>query len=647
MLITQSNMYNSKYDYTYDTVDSFDTLNESIEYQPQMIPIIESQYGNLISIESIQEYAEDNGIEDIGYAINVVCESNGVDLNDLVFTVQEEDVISGYVDNSLLEEMVYNNIPLVMKPISKYSPTSIILDECLDYALDTGDYSLLESVLLNEENIGKDLIYKVMSRPGSSKEDIFHFNRRKLSTRYGYSNLQNHIATIVDRQNLLAHELRSLYPQLQDKTTEQIIAMDTSELGIKDDDIDSLADNIRRGIVKRLSTDKKLQKDIGQNTSKINIYHRAMRGRKIRGTVAIPYTDTFREARKKDGKQLYIDPDEGERLYGLSRDEIKVSPEDPRVSIYDSTDLYHVRKLVTSAINNNKVEGLNIDKADNYARILIHRLTDKNRSIYSANEDEVAQELNKLKTRLKSSQQAQSIAQAINPESESKPEPPSKNSGKPRIFKTPNNRPSSEFTAMIHPDMLDKFGISKEDLPYILVDNKTGRIYDLDGNMVQVRTPKGVMGLQIPSESKPSEPPKTPSVGGIGGDGSTGGGNPNPDSDTAPVQSEPPPQPPPPAQVGGGSGGGGNPPPQPPKKDPEKETEEAIEQIQQQARFAPRQWLANKIAWLRDKARAFNEKVKAGGPNVKFYHKILSYITRLIEWLTTKLEKFVRPKSNN
>lgn len=88
---------------------------------------------DLIQLESFLQYGQLNGIDDGGYAIYRVCEANEVPLDNLAFTVHEENL---YIDPMLLNtciDLSESNFEIFISPISSDSIFYTRLTEALQY----------------------------------------------------------------------------------------------------------------------------------------------------------------------------------------------------------------------------------------------------------------------------------------------------------------------------------------------------------------------------------------------------------------------------------------------------------------------------------------------------------------------------------
>lgn len=88
---------------------------------------------DLIQLESFLQYGQLNGIDDGGYAIYRVCEANEVPLDNLAFTVHEENL---YIDPILLNtciDLSESNFEIFISPISSDSIFYTRLTEALQY----------------------------------------------------------------------------------------------------------------------------------------------------------------------------------------------------------------------------------------------------------------------------------------------------------------------------------------------------------------------------------------------------------------------------------------------------------------------------------------------------------------------------------
>jgi len=89
-------------------------IEESVS--PAVIPVTEnSRLGKyIVSLEDINEYC-DNNYTDPGYVISQICESNGIDSDDIAFSVAEESIIleDEVAENAI--NLMENDIPVIAK----------------------------------------------------------------------------------------------------------------------------------------------------------------------------------------------------------------------------------------------------------------------------------------------------------------------------------------------------------------------------------------------------------------------------------------------------------------------------------------------------------------------------------------------------
>lgn len=87
---------------------------------------------DLIQLESFLKFGQENGVNDGGYAIHLICEANDVEsVNFVDFVVNEESL---FLNTSILEtycQLKNSNFNVYVNPISEYSPYRTVLKEAL------------------------------------------------------------------------------------------------------------------------------------------------------------------------------------------------------------------------------------------------------------------------------------------------------------------------------------------------------------------------------------------------------------------------------------------------------------------------------------------------------------------------------------
>lgn len=146
MVITEQML--SPYIGTSKLLESIDYLIEDeSSYPAAKVPVRENErFGYTIALEDINEFCESNGINDMGYAVQQICDSSGINPSDVVFSVNEDSVIADQETSDFVLDIMQEGVPVVVAPISKNSIEYIMTDEAADYYMQTGDGYLLEAL---------------------------------------------------------------------------------------------------------------------------------------------------------------------------------------------------------------------------------------------------------------------------------------------------------------------------------------------------------------------------------------------------------------------------------------------------------------------------------------------------------------------
>ena len=153
-------------------LESIDYLTEDESgYPAAKVPVRENErFGYTIALEDINEFCESNGINDMGYAVQQICNSSGINPSDVVFSVNEDSVIADNETADFVLDIMQEGVPVVVSPISKNSIEYLMADEAVDYYMQTGDGYLLEALanddiysFFNENSVEKQIKKTVTS----------------------------------------------------------------------------------------------------------------------------------------------------------------------------------------------------------------------------------------------------------------------------------------------------------------------------------------------------------------------------------------------------------------------------------------------------------------------------------------------------
>ena len=169
MLITEAQMSIKQRIDAMSLLENMQYVAESV-FSPAMVPIVENTnlHANIIPLESMTEFCEANNIVDFGYALQTVCEASQVDPSTICFSVQEENVIADQDMAELVAGIMNEGVGVVVKPLPSYDNAMIIAEATLDYAFQTGDYSLFEAYLTDDY----DYLLEAVKYNGASFDPI-------------------------------------------------------------------------------------------------------------------------------------------------------------------------------------------------------------------------------------------------------------------------------------------------------------------------------------------------------------------------------------------------------------------------------------------------------------------------------------------
>nr|DAP19603.1 MAG TPA: hypothetical protein [Caudoviricetes sp.] len=143
-------------------------LLESMKYiepvnSPAMVPIVENARigANVVALEDIMKFSESNGIEDLGYALSMVCEASNVDKSTIAFSIQEESLIGYQYYSDIVQDILSENVDVFVSPISRDSTVYQLAESAVSYLEEYDDDSLLEAFVNNGFNVFYEATEKV------------------------------------------------------------------------------------------------------------------------------------------------------------------------------------------------------------------------------------------------------------------------------------------------------------------------------------------------------------------------------------------------------------------------------------------------------------------------------------------------------
>ena len=143
-------------------------LLESMQYiepinSPAMVPVVENARigANVVALEDIMKFSESNGIEDLGYALSMVCEASSVDKSTVAFSIQEESLIGYQYYSDIVRDILSENVDVFVSPISRESTVYQLAESAVSYLEEYDDDSLLEAFVNNDFNAFYEATEKV------------------------------------------------------------------------------------------------------------------------------------------------------------------------------------------------------------------------------------------------------------------------------------------------------------------------------------------------------------------------------------------------------------------------------------------------------------------------------------------------------
>ena len=149
MLITESQMNIGRGFDAMDLLDKMSYLTEAESvYAPAMVPVVESNdyQAHLIKLEDMMSFSEANGIEDLGYALTLVCEASEIDPSTVAFTVQEDSIIADPEVASLAQAIMNEGVRIAAVPVSPNHPAAQLADLAVGSMLESGDSYLFDYI---------------------------------------------------------------------------------------------------------------------------------------------------------------------------------------------------------------------------------------------------------------------------------------------------------------------------------------------------------------------------------------------------------------------------------------------------------------------------------------------------------------------
>ena len=150
MLITESQLGTGVARSGMSLLESMSYLTEEeSKFHAAMVPVVENVRigANVVALEDIMKFAESNGIEDLGIALNAVCEASDIAANTVMFSVQETSVIADRATAGLVKDIMAEGVAIAAVPLSAKHPASVLAEAAMDELFETGSHALLEAYI--------------------------------------------------------------------------------------------------------------------------------------------------------------------------------------------------------------------------------------------------------------------------------------------------------------------------------------------------------------------------------------------------------------------------------------------------------------------------------------------------------------------
>jgi len=150
MLITESQLGTGVARSGMSLLESMSYLTEEeSKFHAAMVPVVENARigANVVALEDIMKFAESNGIEDLGIALNAVCEASDIAANTVMFSVQETSVIADRATAGLVKDIMAEGVAIAAVPLSSNHPASVLAEAAMDELFETGSHALLEAYI--------------------------------------------------------------------------------------------------------------------------------------------------------------------------------------------------------------------------------------------------------------------------------------------------------------------------------------------------------------------------------------------------------------------------------------------------------------------------------------------------------------------
>ena len=121
---------------------------EQSAYTPAMVPVVEnSDLGRVIvRLEDLQNFCEANGISDMGYAVQLICEADGINPSYVGFSIASNQILSDPDLANLSAELLNEGVCVVATPVNENDAACLAVDMAMYQLLETGYDTMLEAI---------------------------------------------------------------------------------------------------------------------------------------------------------------------------------------------------------------------------------------------------------------------------------------------------------------------------------------------------------------------------------------------------------------------------------------------------------------------------------------------------------------------
>lgn len=148
MIVSQ----NSNMQSTENFISNAKFLTESeSEIYPEMVMVVDHGDKKVIRTEDLLEFATNQGIDNGSEALSMVCEANGVDIDDVVLSMDESNILYDIELADTLRHFKESGFDVTISPLSHKSPAYIIAESILSSDLKQDEINYLVEAFMEDD----------------------------------------------------------------------------------------------------------------------------------------------------------------------------------------------------------------------------------------------------------------------------------------------------------------------------------------------------------------------------------------------------------------------------------------------------------------------------------------------------------------